>query len=180
MTVVELLFTTTVIALAIGISIPGVWRGLDRARSRAAARYLAQQCGLARLDAVSRGRYVALQFVAAGDDFAVQVVADGNRNGVRTDDIEAGVDRPISARSLLAHDYAGVRIALDTSLGLGSDPIRVGGARLLSFSPHGTATSGTVYVLGRDGVQLAVRVLGATGRSRVLRYDAGTARWEEL
>jgi hypothetical protein len=41
----------------------------------------------------------------------------------------------------------------------------------VSFTPDGTASSGTVYVRGRGGAQYAVRVLGATARTRVLRYD---------
>jgi hypothetical protein len=180
MTAVELMFTTAVIGLVLAITTPRVLAGLDHARSRAAARWLAQQCGLARLDAVSRGRYVAVHFVPERDDFAVQLVADGNRNGVRAADIEAGLDVPLSAPMRLVHGYAGVRVALDAALGLGSDPIRLGGSRLLSFSPQGTASSGIVYVLGRDGTQLAVRVLGATGRARVLRYDAANGAWEEL
>jgi hypothetical protein len=72
-----------------------------------------------------------------------------------------------------------VRIGIDPALGLGTDPIRLSGTTLLSFSPYGTATAGTVYVLGRDGTQLAVRVLGVTGRTRVLRYQRSTNSWDQ-
>jgi hypothetical protein len=57
-----------------------------------------------------------------------------------------------------------------------SDGIRVGSSRILTLGPDGTATSGTLYLHGRRG-QYAVRVLGATGRTRVLRFDTGTGRW---
>jgi len=51
---------------------------------------------------------------------------------------------------------------------------------LLSFTPVGTASSRTLYVRGRDGSQYAVRVLGATGRTRVLRYAPATRTWIEV
>ena len=51
---------------------------------------------------------------------------------------------------------------------------------LMSFTPLGTASSGTLYLRGRDGSQYAVRVLGATGRTRVLRYEPVTRTWVEV
>ena len=50
----------------------------------------------------------------------------------------------------------------------------------MSFTPLGTASSGTLYLRGRDGSEYAVRVLGATGRTRVLRYEAITRTWVEV
>ena len=46
-----------------------------------------------------------------------------------------------------------------------------------NLSPQ--ATSGTIYLRGRDGSRVAVRVLGATGRTRVLRYVVPTGDWSE-
>jgi hypothetical protein len=54
--------------------------------------------------------------------------------------------------------------------------VRIGAARILTMSPDGTATSGTLYVQGRRA-QYAVRVLGATGRTRVFKYDTGARTW---
>jgi hypothetical protein len=51
---------------------------------------------------------------------------------------------------------------------------------LMSFTPIGTATSRTLYLRGRDASQYAVRVLGATGRTRVLRYVTATRQWIEV
>jgi hypothetical protein len=49
--------------------------------------------------------------------------------------------------------------------------VQLGRTNLLTFTPAGTATSGTIYIRDREGTQWAVRVLGATGRTRVLRYE---------
>ena len=51
---------------------------------------------------------------------------------------------------------------------------------LMSFSPLGTASSRTLYLRGADGSQYAVRVLGATGRTRVLRLVVSTGAWVEV
>ena len=74
-----------------------------------------------------------------------------------------------------AHDHSEVAIAL--SEGTPGDPVRIGSSSLMSFTPLGTATPGTIYLRGRDGSQYAVRVLGATGRTRVLRDAPGTREW---
>lgn len=166
-----------VMAIVSAITVPQVLVGIERARAVAGSRYVAQQCGVARFQAVGKARYVAVQFTPDGDDHAMQMFVDGNRNGVRTVDIADGVDRSLSAQESLSASFPGVRIGLDPALGLGSDPVRLSGTTLLSFSPDGTATAGTIYILGRDGTQLAVRVLGATGRTRILRYERATAKW---
>ena len=58
----------------------------------------------------------------------------------------------------------------------GTDGVRIGTAKILTMSADGTATSGTLYLQGRRA-QDAVRVLGATGRTRVLKYDTGRRTW---
>ena len=68
-------------------------------------------------------------------------------------------------------------IAGRETLPAGSDPIRFGASDGVTFSPLGTATSGTLYLHHRSGRQLAVRVLGATGRVRILEFNADTAAW---
>jgi hypothetical protein len=46
----------------------------------------------------------------------------------------------------------------------------------IAFTPLGTATPGNVYVRGREGV-LAVRITGATGRTRLLCDVPRTRKW---
>jgi hypothetical protein len=45
-----------------------------------------------------------------------------------------------------------------------------------TFTPLGTAT-GAVYVRSHNGLQLAVKITGATGRTRLLRYVPRTREW---
>ena len=157
-------------------AIPHSMAGLDRARTKGAARHLAARVALARMEAAKRGVYVALRFEGSGPAVSFAMFVDGNRNGVRTRDIDRGIDRRIDARIRLAEQFPGVSYGLSATAG-GGDPLRIGSSRLLSISPVGTATSGTLYVRGRDGTQLGVRITRATGRTRVLRSDERSRQW---
>ncbi len=175
-TLIELLFVLGVAAVLAAIAVPQVLVSLDRSRGFGAARYLGTRLALARTQAVTRGAAVALQFVEGPRGIGFSVYQDGNRNGVRTAEIGQGVDRQIEPPLTLVDQFPGVHIALGPGVE-GSDPVQIGRSNLMSFSPAGTSTSGTIYVRGADGTQWAVRVLGATGRTRVLRLDAGTGEW---
>jgi hypothetical protein len=54
-----------------------------------------------------------------------------------------------------------------------------GGLSLFSFSPDGTATTGSIYLTSHDGSRFAVRVLGATARVRIERYVTARDVWME-
>ena len=157
------------------MAVPQSLATLDRARATAAARYLASRMAMARSHAVMRSAHVALRFDEGRSGITFAMFVDGNRNGVRTIDIASRVDQPLDAPARLSDLFPGVAIAVSGEAG--SDPIRIGSSNLLSFTPLGTATSGTIYVRGRDGSQFAIRVLGATGRARVQRYVPRTGAW---
>jgi hypothetical protein len=148
-------------------AIPQSIAALERSRTRAAARHLAARIALARMEAVKRGVYVALRFEGTGTRMSLSTIVDGNGNGVRTRDIERRIDRRIDSRIRLFEQFPGVRY----------ESVRIGSSTLLSISPFGTATSGTLYIRGRDGTRMGVRILGATGRTRLLRYDPRARTW---
>jgi hypothetical protein len=104
------------------------------------------------------------------------VVRDGDGDGVRTDDINQHVDTVIEAPVLLSDLFPGASIGLAPGTPA-TDAVALAGTRILSFSPNGTATSGSVHVVGRDRTQWVVRVLGVTARARVLRFERSTYTW---
>lgn len=179
---VEVLFTVAISATLVGIAVPMMSGAIDEVRTAGAARYLASRVSVARIDAVRRSTTMALRFQPAGADYQITLHADGNGNGVRTTEIASGVDVTIGDATRLEHHAPGVGFGLlpgltdlDGESG-SSEGVRVGATRLLSLSPTGGATSGTLYLHGRRA-QYAVRVLGATGRVRVFHYDPGARRW---
>ncbi len=175
-TLVETLFVMGLLALGAAIAIPQATVTLDGARATAAARYLAARMALARTEAVSRSATVALRFEDQPAGIAFGVYLDGNHDGVRTADINAGVDVRLDGPVRLWELFPGVSIGVTPASGE-RDPVQVGASNILSFTPAGTSTPGTIYVRGRDDSQLAVRVLGATGRTRVLRHDSRRGTW---
>jgi len=156
---------------------------IEHTRTIAAARYLAARLGAARAQAVARSANVALLFTVTAQGTTVGMYADGNGNGVRTLEIRAGVDRSLGDAERLRDKFADVRFELgsgvpdaDGGTDASRDGVRIGSSRLLTLSADGTATSGTLYIRGRHA-QYAVRVLGATGRTRMLQYSAGNRLW---
>jgi type II secretion system GspH-like protein len=157
--------------------------GIDELRTSTAARYLGARLMYARIDAVKRSTCIALRFEPASDDYRYATYHDGNGNGVRTVDIGAHIDLPLTPAELLRDKFPGVRFELmpnvpdaDGAVSASRDGVRIGAARILTMSPDGTATAGTLYLHGRRS-QYAVRVVGATGRVRVLQYRAATKTW---
>jgi type II secretory pathway pseudopilin PulG len=182
---VELLFVTGILATISGIAVPAFNRGLDYFRAREAVRFVSGRLQRTRAEAVARGRHVALQFSHRGGNLEFRAFVDRNGNGVSSSDIENGIDTALGAPYDLA-DFPGAAFGVIPGVPapeggpLGSDPVRFGGGRLVSFSPAGTATPGSLYLSGRDGSQYVVRVYGDTGKSHVLRFNRVESRWVPL
>jgi Tfp pilus assembly protein FimT len=174
--VIELVAVTTVITILGGVAAAHILSSADHSRGYAAARFLAARLGLARTQAVARGAAVGLRFVQEQRGFTFAAFQDGNGNGIRTADIEAGVDPQVEPSTSLIEQFPGVDIALSAT-SPGTTALQLGQTSLLTFTPLGTATSGTIYVRDPRGSQWAIRVLGATGRTRVLRYDSAMGDW---
>ena len=176
---IDLLFATALVSILAAIAVPLALTLIQRPRAHAAARYLAARMVRVRTQAVTRSATIALQFEEDAQGFTIGEFIDGNRNGVRTADIASGADQSLEGPVRLGDLFPRVAISLADDGG-GADPVQIGATSLMSFTPYGTATSGTIYLLGEDGSRFAVRVLGASGRTRLLRYSASTGAWVEL
>ena len=130
---------------------------------------------LIRTQAVTRSTTIALRFRRTPGGLLVSVHADGNGNGVRTREIDSGLDPTLESPVRLEDLFPGVLIAVPPWFD--GQAVELGNSELLSFTPAGTATSGTLSILGRDGSQFGVRVLGVTGRIRLVTYDRRINDW---
>jgi len=185
---IDIIVATLLCFLMAAIAVPVIGGTLDRERTIAGAHYLAGQLQRARLESLKRARFVAVRLRVIGDRTELQLFADGNGNGVLQRDVDRGIDPLLTPASWLddqARDMS-LRInqeILDVSgssvLARGDDPLRIGNTSMLTFSPLGSATSGTLYVAAHRGPQMAIRVFGATGRVRVLMFDAQTRQWHQ-
>ena len=183
-TAIELLFSVAVAGVVLAVAFPLTESALDELRTGMAARFLAGRIIGARIDAVQRSTRVALRFEDADGEPGFTIYVDGNANGVRTADIASGLDPLLTPRQRLRDQFPGVAFGLDAGVPdldgqvrpMNEDGVGVGSARLLTLAPDGTATSGTLYLRGRQA-RFAVRVLGATARVRIFKYHAASRVW---
>jgi Tfp pilus assembly protein FimT len=169
-----MMFVTAAVGILAAAAVPQLTSTVERTRTLNAARFLAGRLAFARAQAVMRSANVALMLTPAGDTMTLAMYVDGNGNGVRTREA-GGVDgllsAPVSFTTLFPHVMLSPNDPATPSTTTST---------LMSFTPLGTASSGTLYLRGRDGSQYAVRVLGVTGRARVLRYVSATGTWVEV
>jgi hypothetical protein len=167
------------------IAVPPVLEAQEGIKAAGAARYVAGRLQFARMEALKRSSYAALRVTQVNGDYQLRCYLDGNGNGVRTAEIASGTDLAISSPERLADQFAGVAFGIADNVApidagdapLGTDPIRVGASGMVSFSPVGGASPGTLYVRSGARHQFAVRITSATGRIRVLEYDFGRRLW---
>jgi hypothetical protein len=181
---IELLVVGWVVMVLGAIAVPGIRRSLDAHRTAGAARYLTTTCVRARMEAISRSRDVALRFVEDEGGFTFTPYVDGNGDGVRTRDIERGIDAPLDAPQRLSTHFAGVEFAVppglpgvDNGPSTDGDPVKLGAGDMLSFSAFGTSTPGSLYVRGPGGSQYVLKAFAETARIRTLRFDQRTRQW---
>jgi type II secretory pathway pseudopilin PulG len=183
-TYLEMLVVVTLILFGIGVAAPAIRAYSAEAHLLGAGREFKVQFLKARSTAARSGAYTAIRFERDGELATYSLYSDGNWNGVRSADIQSGVDRRVGGPFPLSGGSADVRVGFnpgvpavppDTGF-LSGDPIRFGSTDILSFSPIGTATPGTFYLAG-DGVQAAVRVNPGSARVRLLVCRG--SRWIE-
>jgi hypothetical protein len=184
---IDVVCTAGLVTVLAGIVVPVTTVLRERDAARSAGRYVASTLQHARIEAIRRNTRVAVRFDRE-DPSRMAVFADGDADGVSEADIAEGIDVPVREAARLSDLFRGVEVRLNQDvpdpedgrmLAAGSDALRIGSTHLVSFSPLGTSTSGTVYLAAAVGPQAAVRLLGTTGRLRVLMFDAGSGQWTQ-
>jgi len=184
---IDLAFACGLAGLIAAIAVPAVHASRERDAVRVAARYVAHRLQAVRLEALRRNVCVAVRF-DPNDIGRFGVYTDGDGDGVLQADIDASIDRALAPEARLAElfDTVAFRIPTDIPdpdsgvvLPANSDALRLGSSNFVSFSPLGSSTSGTLYLSAAAGGQMAVRIMGATGRLRVLRFEPSARQWRE-
>lgn len=182
-TLIEVLLAAAFLMSLAGLAVPLTAQAADSARARSAASFVAGRLRLARTQAVSTRQATALVFEHVQERWRFRRCVDGNGNGVRTAEIAEGKDLCPGPSESVEQLYSGTTLALDALVpdldGLvgPSSPVRFGRGAMASCTPVGHCTPGTLYVRSGRGEQFAVRVSGVTGRTRILRFDAGARTW---
>ena len=184
----EVLVTLALVVLVSAVALPIVDRMRQEGRVRGAAYALAARCGYLRMASVHRNARVAMRLRQEGEQWIAQTFVDGDWDGVLSADIASGRDPAIDAPIDVRHWLGGAELGFAPGCPLvdgsavpsGASPVRIGSARLLVFTPDGASSGGSLYVRGAPGTaSYAVVVLGATGRTRLMRCPPGGGAWTQ-
>jgi prepilin-type N-terminal cleavage/methylation domain-containing protein len=188
-TLAELLTVLAIVAMAVAVALPAAAMLRDGGRAAAGARTMATILSAQRWKSVAGNRVRGLQFRKLGSGWSWREVGDGNGNGLRTAEITRGIDPVLAPDDALERRVQDVRLGFPPGgpypeappgtamLSAGDDPVRFGRSDLVSFSPLGRASSGTLYVTDGRRELFAVVVYGPTSRLRVWRFRPKERRW---
>jgi hypothetical protein len=187
---ISALVVLAVAALLAASGTLAVRRQISRQQPVAAARRFASELRLRRSEAIARARRQGLVFEEMAGEWLVSLHEDGDGDGLRADDRRRGRDPLREGPMVFERRYGalgpGFLPALEelsspppSSRPLGdlSDPVRFGRGDVVSFSPRGSATPGTLYLHDGDLRQLAVVVHGGSSRVRIWEWLSSEDRW---
>lgn len=186
----ELLVVVAVLGLLATSGIPRVLEWTRHLNVDLAASELVGVLRLARSYAVRHGTKAGVKFrPGSGSRVTFTLYRDGDGDGLRTADIDSGVDPPVGRPRELAHLGAQARFGFppgvvprDPSdprrrLDRLEDPIRFNRSDIASFDHLGGSTPGSLYLTDGRRLLAVVRVYGRTGKVKVMRYEPETEEW---
>ena len=187
-TLIELLVVIVIIGILVLCAVPAFANYRRQSSVMAAANEMRGMLRSVRSRAIARGRNAGVKFVKSGNDWTYTLYDDGNGNGIANADITKKIDKRYFGPAVVMPSFRTASISLlpktikdpDGDKLLPTDnALQFGNSTICSFSDLGSGTAGTIYI--SDGVSnlFCVRVYGASGKVRILRYDAGKQKWEE-
>ena len=189
--VFELLVVLVILMLVSAAGIPRILDWSRQIKVDLAANELVGVLRLTRSYAVRHTARVGVKFrPEAGSRVTFTIHRDGDGDGVRTADIEAGIDPPIGLPRELAHFGSYVRFGFPPGpaprdpgdprrrLDRLDDPIRFNRSDIASFNHLGGSTPGSLYLTDGRYLLSVVRLFGRTGKVKVMRYDPEQETWQ--
>ncbi|HJW95454.1 MAG TPA: hypothetical protein VJ901_17685 [Thermoanaerobaculia bacterium] len=186
----DMLVVLAIIGMSVGVALPSFNSLRRRSAVRTAATEIRAMFQEARMRAITSRNYSGFRFSKTGNEWRYAEYIDGNRNGLRNEDIVSGIDYPLfPPRPVLMLDRGAATIGVlaktvpdpdGDKLISTSSAVQFGRSQICSFSPMGECTSGTIYLIDGLGGIYAVRAYGASAKIRTLRYDDKRRRWEQL
>jgi prepilin-type N-terminal cleavage/methylation domain-containing protein len=186
-TLTELLTTIAIVGLIVAVATPSWLTFRRRSAVRAASAEIRAVFHQVRSRAIAQSRNAGVRFSKSGSQWHFAIYDDGDRDGVRNDDIRSGADPMVAPPRLLLQQGQLVSIGLPGTVVRDPDgdklkpdasPVQFNRSAVCSFTPMGSATPGTIYLTDDAGSLYAVRVYGATAKIRLIRYESSTKRWE--
>jgi len=184
----ESLTSLAVAATVAAIAAPVMGSLQREAALESAARNVAMLIVRGRSLAMVRGSATALVFERQPGGWRCFLASDGDGDGVHRDDIRRGRDTIEGEVLQLSSGRAGpgilTGIPIPDPTGRGrlrgdpGDPIRAGRGDIVTLSPAGTATPGSIYFSDGRSRMRVIRIYGATARIRQMIWRKGWRRWK--
>ena len=185
----EMLVVLALAGLGLAAALPAVATLRADGRCAAGARYMVGTFRKLRSQSVALRKYRGVYFHRENGAWAFSTVEDGNGNGLRTDEVRSGTDPVLEGPFRLEDTIGPVRpgfpFAAVRELPPGSgwlrnldDPVKFGRSDIVSFSPLGRSSSGTLYLTDGTDRLYAVVLYGPSTRIRVWRYRRADRQWE--
>jgi hypothetical protein len=175
-----------VLGVLLLVAIPHLQAMRRASAGRAASREFQVLFRSLRYRAISEKRHYGLLFAETQEDgWSWALYRDGDGDGMRTTDIRSGRDEMVDGPWYVGERWSGVELdvpADDPREGpppsrsdlRDGDPVRFGRTDLVSFSPKGTSSSGTLYIRSAHTFW-AVVVYGPSVRVRL--WERRNGRW---
>ena len=146
------------------------------------AREVFQLLEMCRWKALNQRVYAGAFLQESGNVYYASLHLDGNGNGIRTAEVQSGTDfsvyGPVRLQKASGDIHPGILSSIPEIppgtgwLQGGSDPVKFGKSNIISFSPNGDSSSGTLYLAcGSQQQMFAVVVYGATARMTLWKYN---------
>lgn len=186
---VEVLVVLGLVSIGLLVAVPALAQLRDAGRAGAGARHMAGAFQEQRWKSVAQHKTRGFLFERIGSGWAWLEVEDGNGNGLRTSEVRRGTDRTLAGPNRLESLVERVTLGFppggpypEVPPGTGTlsstdDPIQFGRSDLVSFSPVGNSSSGTLYVTDGKEALYGVVLFGPSVRVRVWRYIPRERRW---
>lgn len=184
---VELLAVLLILGFLFAVGLPALAQISAQISLKTACVDLASMLNQVRAQAAFDGKDVGVKWQLTEDDLIYTVYADGNGNGILSDDIRRGIDPRVAGPVSLKKRYPGITFSFfpgfkgadpgGAPIGDLSDPIRFGRSDICTFSPMGRATPGSLYMSNGRDRQAVIRVSPMSAALQVYDWVPGARKW---
>ena len=184
MSYVEMLVVLAVLGSLLAVTVKAMDRIIEQSSARSLITVVLSLTNQARTEAILKRSYAGIAFLEGANGVEARVYRDGDGDGLSRDDVRRGVDVPLGPATFLKMERA--QVGLPSAVNRdpegyplsGGRAVRFGPGSVLSFSPKGTASPGSLYLSCGEQEAWAFRVAPLTGTVRVFQWRSG--RWTEV
>ncbi len=156
----EMLVTFSIISI-VTVSSTSFMGNISARRMEAAGLRLYSMMQISRSMAITKNKHAGIYIEQKEGKHIFTIVTDGNFNGLRTKDVENGIDKKTKISFCLEKEYKGVEI----------EKIGFLGKKFISFTPHFKSSTGSIVLktCNKEDGKVKLKLYGLTTLMRPVR-----------